>query len=133
MVILTYTDTILFMMANTITTDLTQVVHVLRDCSTACRSLTTSPSLEVAREHHLDLQKLIRLVNDCAASCDIAVLLIERKSHIVIDFLQVCEELTMECAWECSKYGFDVCRDCADACEKVAKTCLPLIIQRDTL
>ena len=122
------------MMANTITTDLTHVVHVLRDCSTVCRRLTTSASLEVAREHNLpDLHKLTRLVSDCAASCDIAVLLIERKSHIVIDFLQICEELTMACAWECSKFGFDVCRDCAEACEKAAKTCLPLIIQRDTL
>lgn len=116
------------------TTDLTHVVHVLRNCSTVCRSLATSASLDIAREHNLpDLQKLVRLVNDCAASCDIAVLLIERKSHIVIDFLQVCEELTMECAWECSKFGFDVCRDCAEACEKVAKACLPLIIQRDVL
>ena len=123
------------MMATTMTTtELTHIVHVLRDCSSVCRSLTTSSSLEIARDHNLpDLNNLLRLVNDCAASCDIAVLLIERKSHIVIDFLQVCEELTMECAWECSKFGFDVCRDCAEACEKVAKACLPLIIQRDTL
>lgn len=122
------------MTANTMTTDLTQVVHAMQACSTVCRSLATSASLQVAHEHNLpDLPKLMRLVNDCAASCDIAVLLIERKSHIVVDFLQVCEELTMECAWECSKYGFDVCRDCAEACEKVAKTCLPLIIQRDVL
>lgn len=133
-IIILMTYTILFMTATMTTTDLTAVVHALRDCSTTCRRLTTSSSLEIAHEHNLpDLHKLTRLVNDCAASCDIAVLLIERKSHIVVDFLQVCEELTMECAWECSKFGFDVCRECAEACEKAAKACLPLIIQRDAL
>ena len=119
-------------MAETTTTDLTQVVQVLANCSTICRTLTKSSALDVARDHQLpEISKLIHLVHDCAASCDIAVLLIERKSHIAVDFLQLCEELTMECAWECSKYGFDICRECAEACEQVAKACLPLIIQKD--
>lgn len=114
--------------------DVTRLVQVLSDCSKICRSLSTSSALDMAHEYALpDTQKLIRLVNDTAASCDIAVLLIERKSHIVIDFLQVCEELTMECAWECSNYGFDIFKQCAEACEKAAKTCLPYIIQKEAV
>gem|GEM_PF-6015260 len=122
------------MMANTRTTDLTQVVHVLTNCSTICRSLTTSSALDIARDHALpDVPKLMRLVNDCAASCDIAVLLIERKSPIVMDFLQLCEELTMECAWECSKYGFEICRQCSEACEQAAKACFPFTLQKESI
>jgi hypothetical protein len=114
--------------------DVARLVQVLTDCSKTCRKLTASSALDVARDHSLpDLPKLIRLVNDCAASCDISILLIERKSHIVVDFLQVCEELTMECAWECSKYGFEICTQCSEACEQVAKACLPYIIQREAV
>jgi hypothetical protein len=112
--------------------DVTPLVKVLTDCSRMCRSLSTSSALEIASDHALpDLSKLLRLVNDSAASCDIAVLLIERKSHIVVDFLQVCEELTMECAWACSNYGFDVFKECAEACEQAAKACLPYVIQQE--
>jgi hypothetical protein len=122
------------MTANTSIADVTRLVQVLTDCSRICRNLSTSSELDIAHDHALpDMQKLIRLVNDSAASCDIAVLLIERKSHIVIDFLQVCEELTRECAWECSNYGFDIFKECAEACEQVAKACLPYIIQKETV
>ena len=114
--------------------DVTRLVQVLTDCSNICRSLTNSSALDIAREHALpDVPKLMRMVNDCAASCDIAILLIDRKSHIVIEFLQVCEELTMECAWECSRYGFDICKQCSDACEKVAKACLPYVIHQEAV
>ena len=124
----------MLMEADTKIADVTSLVKVLTDCSKICRSLTTSPALDIAREHELpEIPKLIRLVNDCAASCDIAILLIERKSHIVVDFLQVCEELTMECAWECSKYGFEICKECSQACELVAKTCLPYLTQEDSI
>ena len=115
---------------NTTIVDVTRLVRVLADCSKICRNLTVSSDLNLVTNHALpELPKLIRLVNDCAASCDIAVLLIERKSHIVIDFLQVFEELAMECAWECSKYGFESCRKCSEACEQAAKICLPYILQ----
>jgi hypothetical protein len=114
--------------------DVTRLVKVLTDCSKICRSLSTSSSLDMANDHALpDIPKVIRLVNDSAASCDIAVLLIERKSHIVVDFLAVCEELTMECAWECSKYGFEIFKECAEACEQAAKACLPYIIQQEAV
>lgn len=110
--------------------DVLPLVQALAKCSKICRSLTESDALDVAREHGLpDLTRLNRLVNDCAASCDIAVLLIERKSNIVADFLEVCEELAMECAWECSKYGLEQCKKCSEACEQVAKMCLPYITQ----
>jgi hypothetical protein len=116
------------------TADVNRLVQVLTECSKICRSLTNSSVLDIARDHALpDLPKLIRMVNDCAASCDIAVLLIERKSHIVIDFLQVCEELTMECAWECSNYGFEICEQCAVACERAAKVCLPYVIHQEAV
>lgn len=122
------------MTIDTMTTDLSHVVQALTKCSSLCRSLTTSTEFDIARDHALpDFSKLMRMTNDCAASCDIAILLIERKSRIVMDFLQLCEELTMECAWECSKYGFDICRHCAEACEHVAKACLPFIIQREEI
>jgi len=122
------------MATDTITTELTQIIHVLTNCSTICRSVITSPELNIAQDHDLpEISKLTRMVNDCAASCDIAVLLIERKSNIIIDFLELCEELTMECAWECSKYGFEVCRQTAEACEQVAKACLPFIIHKKSV
>lgn len=114
--------------------DVTRLVQVLTECSKICRHLGTSSAIEIAHEHALpDLPKLIRLVNDTAASCDIAILLIARKSHIVVDFLQVCEELTMECAWACSNYGFDVFIECAEACEQAAKACLPYVIQKEAV
>jgi hypothetical protein len=114
--------------------DVTRLVQVLADCSKICRRLTASNALDIAREHALpEVPRLIRLVNDCAASCDIALLLIERKSHIALDFLQVCEELAMECAWECSKYGLEPCKECSAACEQVAKLCLPYIIKRQAV
>jgi hypothetical protein len=122
------------MTANTFYADVNHLVQVLTNCSKTCRELTGSSSLDIAREHNLpDFPKLIRLVNDAAASCDIAILLIDRKSHIVVDFLQVCEELTMECAWECSNYGFDICKQCADACEQAAKACLPYVIHQEAV
>jgi hypothetical protein len=119
-------------MNNTHITEINQVVNVLRDCAKMCRSLSTSSALVLAEDLSLpDVPKLVRLVNDCAASCDIAILLIERKSHIAVDFLEVCEELAMECAWECSKYGFDVFKKCAVACESAAKACLPFIVEKE--
>jgi hypothetical protein len=122
------------MATDTSNTDTRDLLKVLSDCSKICRNLTESSSLTMARNLNLpDVSKLIRLVGDAAASCDITILLIERKSHIVIDFLQVCEELTMECAWECSNYGFDICKQCADACEQVAKACLPFVIHKEAV
>jgi hypothetical protein len=124
----------MLMAANTEIADVMHLVAVLADCSKICRNLTASTAFDIARDHSLpDLPQLSRLVNDCAASCDIAILLIERKSHIVIDFLEVCEELAMDCAWECSKYGFEPCKQCSEACELVAKACLPYIISEQAI
>lgn len=117
---------------NTSIADLARLVDVLANCSATCRSLASSRELDIARDSELPyISQLIRRVNDCAASCDIAILLIERKSHISIDFLQICEEMTMECAWECSQYGFDICKQCAEACERAAKACFPYILQEE--
>lgn len=118
------------MTANIQIAEVLPLEQALENCSKICRSLTESDALNVARDHGLpDLKRLNRLVNDCAASCDIAILLIERKSPIIADFLEVCEELAMECAWECSKYGLEQCKKCSEACEHVAKMCLPYITE----
>jgi hypothetical protein len=77
-----------------------------------------------------NVSKFVQLLNDCAATCDLAVILIERKSHIIFDFLEVCEELSLECAWECSNYGYELCEQCAKSCERAAKACLPFIVRK---
>jgi hypothetical protein len=119
------------MTVNVSIADVTQLVPVLANCASSCRSLTGSAAIAIAQASGLpELPKLIRQVSDCAASCDIAITLIERKSHIVVEFLQVCEELAMECAWACSNYGLDDFWQCSKACEQVAKACLPYIIQK---
>lgn len=116
------------MIAYTPTSDVNHIVNVLTECAKACRSLTNPAvrSFSFSR-----IPKFVQLLNDCAATCDLAVILIERKSHIIFDFLEVCEELSLECAWECSNYGYEICEQCARACERVAKACLPYILEKD--
>jgi hypothetical protein len=102
-----------------------ELVTLLANCASTCRVLVASPLMNLSKDIQLpNLSKLPRLLNDCAASCDIAILLIERKSDIAYRFLQVCEELAMECAWECSKYNVELCHECFSVCERVAKACL---------
>lgn len=105
--------------------DASQLITVLSECAKVCRVLVASPLMNLSKDIQLpNLSKLPRLLNDCAASCDIAILLIERKSDIAGSFLLVCEELAMECAWECSNYNVELCHECFRVCEQAAKACL---------
>ena len=118
------------MPAETAIRDVSRTVSVLTDCSQACRRLT-DPSNGVLLFSYPP--KFLQLLNDCAATCDLAVLFIERKSPIVVDFLEVCEEVSLECARECSNYNTKEFDQCTRACEKVAGVCLSYLLGKDPL
>jgi hypothetical protein len=118
------------MSAKTAIRDVSRTVSVLANCAQACRRLT-DPSNGVLLFSYPS--KFLQLLNDCAATCDLAVLFIERKSPIVVDFLEVCEEVSLECARECSNYNtaeFDLC---TKACENVAGVCLSYLLGKEPL
>lgn len=103
-------------------------ISVLKECAKSCRSLSNFFSRNLL---FCDDEKFVQLVNNCAATCDLALLLIERKSPIVADFLEVCEELALECAKACSDHSYDLSCQCVKACEKVANACLPFILSKE--
>jgi hypothetical protein len=104
--------------------DVSTSLDALINCAHACRTLT-NPSNGVVLFSYPP--KFIQLLNDCAAACDIAILLIERKSHIITDFMEICEEFSLECARECSNYEGEEFQQCTKACEAVARVSLSYI------
>jgi hypothetical protein len=109
--------------------DARHLVGILTECSQACRRIT-DPSNGVVLFSYPP--KFLQLLNDCAATCDLAIILIERKSPIVSEFLELCEEFSLECASECSSYNTTLCEQCTKACESAAKVCLQFIVRKET-
>lgn len=116
------------MTTNTAIRDISHIVGALADCARACRRLT-DPSNGVLLFSYPP--RFLQLLNDCAATCDLGVMFIERKSPIIVDFLEVCEEVSLECARECSNYNTVDFEYCTKACEKVAGVCLSYLLGKD--
>lgn len=114
----------------TVLPDVVTTVNALTACAQACRKLTDPSNGDVLFSYP---PRLIQLLNDCAAACDIAVLLIERKSEMLDSFMEICEEYTLECAAECSNYTDSDFQQCTTACDNVAKICLSFILEKDPL
>ncbi len=110
--------------------DTAVMVNALTGCAQACRKLTDPSNGDVLFSYP---PRFLQLLNDCAAACEIAVLLIERKSEIMDSFMEICEEYSLECAGECSNYTGDDFEECTKACDRVAKICLSFILGKEPL
>lgn len=114
----------------TVLRDTVITVNALTACAQACRKLTDPSNGDVLFSYP---PRLLQLLNDCAAACDIAVLLIERKSEMIASFMEICEEYTLECAAECSNYTGNDFEQCTIVCDQVAKICLSFILEKESL
>ena len=108
----------------TSTPDINHVVLVLNDCDKSCRNLTNFVARNLL---FCDDEKFLQVVNNCAATCDLSVMLIQRKSPIIKEFLGLCEELSRSCAEVCSSHRYALSQLCAIACERASKVCAPLL------
>ena len=70
------------------------------------------------------LAHCIRLDNDCAAICLLAIEAMADGSEFAKKICDLCAEICNACAVECEKHShMDHCKKCAEACRKCAVEC----------
>ena len=73
-----------------------------------------------------DVKKMaecIRTDRDCASMCWTTAALMGRGSQFVQDVCRVCADICERCAGQGEKHEMDHCQECATACRKCAEEC----------
>lgn len=91
------------------------------DCAIECSKCINSCL------HETDIKMLvlcIKLNQDCADICHLAVKLMARDSGFAKMICGICAEVCNACAAECEKHShMEHCKNCAETCRKCAEEC----------
>lgn len=70
------------------------------------------------------LARCLKLTNDCAAICLLAIQAMASGSEFAKQICKLCEEVCNACAEECEKHShMSHCKKCAKACRQCADEC----------
>ncbi len=70
------------------------------------------------------LARCIKLDQDCAAICFLAIAAMARGSEFAKQICDLCAKICTACAEECEKHShMEHCKKCAEACRKCAAEC----------
>jgi hypothetical protein len=102
-----------------------ELISQLNDCAAECNHCATACSEE--KDANM-LAGCIKLNNDCAEICRLAVSYLSRGSEHTGHVLRACVDICMACARECEEHAHmehckvcaETCRDCAQACQQTA-------------
>lgn len=98
-----------------------EIISTLNECIAECIHCSTACSEE--KEAHM-LAKCVKLNNDCAEICQLAVSYLCRDSENADSLLEECAKVCEACATECEKHNhMEHCRRCAEVCRKCADAC----------
>ncbi len=93
-----------------------------RECDEAfhfCASELAESKKEYARVLHL--------VADCAAFCDLSATLIARQSPLMVQACAACAHACQACGAECDKFKDAELKECARACHDCVASCQAMI------
>ncbi len=97
-----------------------ELMHALLECVLACENCAASCLQE---DNVKMMARCITLDRDYADICAQAARLLQRKSPITKEYLQLCEKICRMCGDECAKHEMDHCQICAEACHRCADAC----------
>ncbi|CAN5449714.1 four-helix bundle copper-binding protein [soil metagenome] len=97
-----------------------ECIDACNRCAIACSHCATSCLQE---ENVKDMIRCIHLDQDCADICQLAAILMARKSDFAERICRVCAEICEACGEECRQHDMDHCQKCADACFECAEKC----------
>ena len=98
-----------------------ELIRTLNECVSECIHCSTSCSEEKDAQM---LAKCVKLNNDCAEICQMAVAYLCRGSENTDSILEECAKVCESCAKECEKHShLEHCKRCAEVCRKCAEAC----------
>lgn len=95
-------------------------ITACNDCADACDHCATACLDESSVA---DMVRCIKLDQDCAAICRLAVAYMARGSEFAGEICELCAQVCDECAEECGRHKMDHCQKCAEACRRCAEAC----------
>lgn len=104
---------------------LARAIDACFDCAQACTACADA----CLAEAKVELQRCIRIGQDCADVCDTTGRVLSRLGQGSFAFqaalLQACASACAECASECEKHAkmHEHCRVCAEACRRCEAAC----------
>lgn len=101
-----------------------ELISILNECAVECNHCATACSEEQEAKM---LARCIKLNNDCAEICRLAVSYLSRGSEHADHILNECGEICEACAKECEKHAnMGHCKQCAKVCRKCMDACLQM-------
>jgi hypothetical protein len=100
------------------------LVEELYFCEAECRKCYEECLLISIGHNNEKLNRCMILNQECADTCRIAAISIEKDSENADKFLNLCAEICEAAAIECEKHDYNHCQACAKACFKCAEMCL---------
>ena len=91
------------------------------ECAIECKKCASSDLLD---QHTKMLTQCIKLNEDCASFCVVAIAAMAGKHEFADKILNLCAEICEACALECERHAhIEHCANCAEACRKCAEEC----------
>ncbi|HEY9878033.1 MAG TPA: four-helix bundle copper-binding protein [Leptolyngbyaceae cyanobacterium] len=101
--------------------EMKQCIQNCLDCHSMC--LNTLTYCLQQGGHHTNPDH-IRLMMDCAESCQTSANFMLRGSHLHVHLCAACAEVCQRCAEDCARMGDDAqMQACAEMCRRCAETC----------
>lgn len=94
-------------------------------CAAACNHCAASCLKE---DNVSDMTKCIELDMDCAELCRLASAFMARNSPFALDLCRLCAQVCDKCAEVCARHDHDHCQDCARACKRCADECRLMLV-----
>lgn len=98
-----------------------KMIDELYFCAAQCTHCYDACQMEKDKDK---LKRCMLFDQDCAEICRLTAQVLERNSENADLFLKLCGDICRKCAEECEKYEFEHCKKCAEACRKCAEMCL---------
>ena len=98
-------------------------------CSATAIAAFRCASADLKESEIKMLARCIKLNNECAAMCLLAMESMARESEFVKQICKLCAAVCIDCAIECEKHAhMEHCKICAESCRICAKECLKMSV-----
>lgn len=95
-------------------------IQACYSCAAACDHCATAC---LAEDNVAAMENCIRTDIDCADICRLAAAAMARGSASASDICRLCADICDRCAAECGKHDHDHCQACAKACRDCGEEC----------